>query len=87
MWQGHRVSVVFPAYNEQEGIAEAVADFGTLDAVDEVVVADPVARRVRVRQLGEGRYDETGRSDLLDVTADTLTTRLVWPAEGTSPGP
>src|SRR5216683_3180131 len=40
MWQGHRVSIVFPAYNEEAGIAAAVADFGALDAVDEVLVVD-----------------------------------------------
>jgi glycosyltransferase involved in cell wall biosynthesis len=40
VWQGHRVSVVFPAYNEEAGIAAAVADFGGLDAVDEVLVVD-----------------------------------------------
>ena len=40
MWQGHRVSVVFPAYNEEAGIASAVQDFGSLEAVDEVVVVD-----------------------------------------------
>jgi glycosyltransferase involved in cell wall biosynthesis len=40
VWQGHRVSVVFPAYNEEDGIAAAVEDFGSLDAVDEVVVVD-----------------------------------------------
>ena len=44
MWQGHRVSVVFPAYNEEAGIAAAVADFGSLDAVDEVVVVDNNSR-------------------------------------------
>ena len=44
MWQGHRVSVVFPAYNEQDGIAEAVADFGALEAVDEVLVVDNNSR-------------------------------------------
>jgi glycosyltransferase involved in cell wall biosynthesis len=44
MWQGHRVSVVFPAYNEEAGIAAAVADFGDLDAVDEVLVIDNNSR-------------------------------------------
>jgi glycosyltransferase involved in cell wall biosynthesis len=37
---GHRVSVVFPAYNEEAGIARAVADFGAIEAVDEVLVID-----------------------------------------------
>jgi glycosyltransferase involved in cell wall biosynthesis len=40
MWQGHRVSVVFPAYNEEAGIAAAVEDFASLDAIDEVLVVD-----------------------------------------------
>src|SRR5438128_109200 len=44
VWQGHRVSVVFPAYNEEAGIAAAVADFGALDAVDEVLVVDNNSR-------------------------------------------
>jgi glycosyltransferase involved in cell wall biosynthesis len=44
MWQGHRVSVVFPAYNEEAGIAAAVGDFAALDAVDEVLVVDNNSR-------------------------------------------
>src|SRR5216683_2179191 len=44
MWQGQRVSVVFPAYNEEAGIAAAVADFGGVDAVDEIVVVDNNSR-------------------------------------------
>jgi glycosyltransferase involved in cell wall biosynthesis len=40
MWQGQRVSVVLPAYNEQDGIAAAVADFGAIEAVDEVIVVN-----------------------------------------------
>ncbi|HYW86675.1 MAG TPA: glycosyltransferase family 2 protein [Chloroflexota bacterium] len=38
------MSVVFPAYNEEGGIAQAVAEFGELDAVDEVVVVDNNSR-------------------------------------------
>jgi glycosyltransferase involved in cell wall biosynthesis len=44
MWQGHRVSVVFPAYNEEAGIAQAVAEFGGVEAVDEVLVVDNNSR-------------------------------------------
>ena len=40
MWQGQRVSVVFPAYNEEAGIAAAVDDFAAVEAVDEVLVVD-----------------------------------------------
>jgi len=35
---------VFPAYNEQDGIAAAVADFGSIEAVDEVVVVNNNSR-------------------------------------------
>src|SRR5437660_9585722 len=48
MWQGHRVSVVFPAYNEEAGIASAVQDFGSLEAVDEIVVVDNNSRDATV---------------------------------------
>jgi glycosyltransferase involved in cell wall biosynthesis len=44
VWLGHRVSVVFPAYNEEAGIDAAVADFGALEAVDEVLVVDNNSR-------------------------------------------
>jgi glycosyltransferase involved in cell wall biosynthesis len=44
MWQGQRVSVIFPAYNEEAGIGAAVSDFGGLDAVDEVLVVDNNSR-------------------------------------------
>jgi glycosyltransferase involved in cell wall biosynthesis len=55
MWQGHRVSVVFPAYNEEAGIASAVQDFGRLDAVDEVVVVDNNSRdATAARAAGAG---------------------------------
>jgi glycosyltransferase involved in cell wall biosynthesis len=42
--QGQSVSVVFPAYNEEEGIAAAVTSFLAVDAVDEVVVVDNNSR-------------------------------------------
>jgi len=44
MWHDLRVSVVFPCYNEEEGIAAAVHDFGSQPCVDEVVVVDNNSR-------------------------------------------
>ncbi|HEV7665037.1 MAG TPA: glycosyltransferase family 2 protein [Chloroflexota bacterium] len=44
MWQGRRVSIVFPAYNEEAGIAAAVTDFRSLEAIDEVLVVDNNSR-------------------------------------------
>lgn len=40
MWQGKTVSVVLPAYNEEENIRNAVNDFFATKVVDEVVVVD-----------------------------------------------
>lgn len=40
MFSGKKVSVVMPAYNEEDNIAEAVKDFLSNEFVDEVVVAD-----------------------------------------------
>lgn len=40
MHNGKKVSIVFPAYNEEEGIVHAVESFGALDVVDEVLVVD-----------------------------------------------
>jgi glycosyltransferase involved in cell wall biosynthesis len=39
-FHGKSVSVVFPAYNEEEGIVHAVETFGGLAEVDEVLVVD-----------------------------------------------
>lgn len=44
MWHDQRVSVVFPCYNEEEGIAAAVRDFGGQPYVDEIVVVDNNSR-------------------------------------------
>lgn len=40
MWNTKKVSVVFPAYNEENNIANAVNDFFSCDYVDEVIVVD-----------------------------------------------
>ncbi len=40
MWNGKTVSIVFPAYNEEDNIAEAVGDFKNVSAVDEVLVVN-----------------------------------------------
>ncbi|MGA2602918.1 MAG: glycosyltransferase family 2 protein [Verrucomicrobiia bacterium] len=40
MWNGKKVSLVFPAYNEQDNIADAVQDFFRVGVVDEILVVD-----------------------------------------------
>jgi glycosyltransferase involved in cell wall biosynthesis len=50
MWQGKRVAVVFPAYNEERGIVRAIEDFldarigGSDPLVDEVIAVDNNSR-------------------------------------------
>src|SRR5688572_21102494 len=53
MFNGKTVSVVFPAYNEEEHIAEAVESFLALEHVDEVVVVDNNSRD-RTAALADG---------------------------------
>lgn len=40
MWNGQTVSVVFPVYNEEEGLLGALQDFLGVGWVDEIVVVD-----------------------------------------------
>lgn len=55
MWNGKSISIVFPAYNEEENIAEAVTDFLSVEVVDEIVVVDNNSRdrtAKRAREAG-----------------------------------
>ena len=40
MYKGKKASLVFPAFNEEEYIAEAISDFKKLRIIDEIVVVD-----------------------------------------------
>jgi glycosyltransferase involved in cell wall biosynthesis len=53
MHNGHKVSIVFPAFNEEEGIAHAVESFLGQEPVDEVVVVDNNSRD-RTAELAAG---------------------------------
>jgi len=63
MWQGKKISVIFPAYNEEENIKKAIADFRSTGVVDELVVVDnnckdrtsKIARREGARVVKELR--------------------------------
>jgi hypothetical protein len=54
-------------------------DFYASHGVEELVVADPQLRTVRIWQLIDGALVETGQSDLLDVSAAELTCAVIWP--------
>ena len=53
--------------------------FYAAHGVEELWVVDPLERSVRIWQLREGAYAETGTSDLLGLTADGVRAQLTWP--------
>lgn len=71
------VEVVSPG---DESLAKL--DFYARHAVDEVLIADPERRTLRIWALRSGAadYEESGVSDLVAVTADELAVELGWPA-------
>lgn len=80
MWGTKRVCVVLPAYNEEAGIAAAVAEFGSCPAVDEVIVVDnnskdrtaelaASAGATVIREQKQG-YGHALRRGMTDATGD-----------------
>ncbi len=47
--------------------------------VDEVIIVDPVAQRVRIFALAYGRDEESGTSTLLNVGVGELSAAIRWP--------
>lgn len=81
MYQAKRVTVVFPAYNEEGNIVAAVHDFQAAGVVDEIIVVDNnsrdrTAERVRTqttaRLIAEPRqgYGSALRRGLQEATGD-----------------
>lgn len=82
MWNDKTVSVIFPAYNEEDNIAEAVVDFLGVKAVDEVLVInnnskDKTAERAAkagarvVTEMTQG-YGAALRRGLRDATGEYI---------------
>ncbi|MDY0018607.1 MAG: glycosyltransferase family 2 protein [Anaerolineae bacterium] len=82
MWQGKSVSVVFPVYNEEDGISDAIRDFFATGYVDEIVAVDnnsrdrsaeliqsTSARLVKETQQGYGHALQCG---LREATGDLI---------------
>lgn len=40
MWKNKKISVIFPAYNEEENIKDVVDDFSLIKEIDEIIVVD-----------------------------------------------
>ncbi len=54
-------------------------DFYARHQVEEICIADPMARQVRWFVLAGDAYEETGASPLLGVTAASLVAGIDWP--------
>jgi Uma2 family endonuclease len=54
--------------------------FYAAHGVDEVMIVEGQERRVRVFPLAKRRYQETGHSELLNVSAADLVAAVQWPA-------
>jgi glycosyltransferase involved in cell wall biosynthesis len=82
MYKSARVSVVMPAYQEAEGIHDAVSDFLSIPEIDEVIVADnnskdgtgTLARQAGARVVYEPRqgYGYACQAALAAATADYI---------------
>ena len=80
MWADATVSVVFPVYNEEEGLAAAIEDFFSVPYVDEIVVVDnnstdrsaEIARQTAARVVSEPKqgYGHALQRGLREATGD-----------------
>ena len=84
MWKNKKVSVVFPAYNEEGNIATAVKDFLATDVVDELIVVDnnskdntaELAKKSGAKVIKETRqgYGWANRRGLKEAKGDIIIT-------------
>lgn len=82
VWEGKRISVVLPAYNEADNIAQAVREFREVPVVDEVIVVDNnsadetarLAAEAGARVIGETLqgYGYALRRGLADAEGDIV---------------
>lgn len=93
MWNGKKVSVVFPTYNEKDSIRAAIEDFFATGHVDEVVVVnnnaaegtDDEVKQTKARLAYETRqgYGHAIWKGLADATGDLL---IIAEPDGTFSG-
>ena len=63
MWNGHRVSVIFPTYNEKDSIAAAIEDFFSTGYVDEIIVVN--------NNAAAGTSEEVAKTRAVEVMEPT----------------
>ncbi len=82
MWNGETVSIVFPCYNEEEGIGQAIEDFFASGYIDEIVVVDnnskdrsaEIVSTTKARLVSESNqgYGFALRRGLREATGDLI---------------
>ncbi|MFO7974311.1 MAG: glycosyltransferase family 2 protein [Candidatus Hydrogenedentota bacterium] len=93
MWEGKKVSVIFPTYNEKDSIREAIEDFFASGYVDEVVVVnnnaadgtDEEVKPTQARLVYESRqgYGHAIQKGLAEAEGDVL---IISEPDGTFSG-
>ena len=59
MWNGKKVSVIFPTYNEKDSIRSAIEDFQYQNIADEIIVVN--------NNAAEGTSDEVAKTTALEI--------------------
>ena len=67
MWNGKRVSVIFPTYNEKESIRQAIEDFFATGFVDEIVVVNNNAASGTEEEVARTRAKQVFEKNILSL--------------------
>ncbi len=55
MWEGKKVSVVFPCYNEEKNIKRAIEDFFSTKVIDEIIAVDNNSKDKTAQEIKKTR--------------------------------
>jgi len=59
MWNGRKVSLIFPTYNEKDSIKEAIEDYQYQEIIDEIIVIN--------NNAAEGTSEEVAKTTAKEV--------------------
>jgi glycosyltransferase involved in cell wall biosynthesis len=82
MYDGQTVSIIFPVFNEEQSLAQAIQDFFAVDYVDEVIVVDnnstdhsaEIAHATQAKVVAEARqgYGYALRRGMQEASGDLI---------------